>query len=501
MVNNRYKRNLDMIKSLEEEIESNKNIVEELHNFDEISEDVKQKRIDDLLSQNNDLKDEISLLKLSFNELSSLAKSDVKRMYLDDSDDRDWAVAWSGGKDSTVVMGIVVDVIKSLKPSERARKVHVVMSDTRMENPNLEEYMHEQIELLQEYSKRHELPIEVHLVSRVLEHSYFYLVLGRGYFLPQNSGAGRWCTDRLKITPQDSALKAINPSYIMMGTRSSESTQRRDSIDKWLSDKSISKKIGDHVNLPNTHTFMPIVDFTIDDVWEYLQKERLGWSSTHKVRTLYREATGECGFTSPKKLEMKATILESCGARFGCWTCPVILKDKSTEAMSQTNEWMKPLSDWRFLQLKVMGDYKPERPDGQKRKQRSKVLRLWEDIGRQIKFITKSGYKMNGNRMLDRKTKEPRNDWGTVTVAARKFMFYELLKTQDKVNELRVKLGLAPLELISEEEIVMIKDRWKEDEEERPWLLTNVDSVPISQLNELLEYGEVQTELINQNKV
>ena len=495
-INQRWQRNLHYIKMNEQLIEKNLDTILSLKNDETIDDKIKEAKILDLIELNNDLQREIENYKKPFSQIIEEARSDLIKLYLDDEDERDWAVAWSGGKDSTTVMGLVVNMLEQLPPEKRKRKVHAIMSDTKMENPNLEEYMHEQVELLNKYAEDKDLPIRAKIVSRDLHNSYFYLILGKGYFLPQNNGTGRWCTHRLKIRPQDRALKEVNPSYILIGTRLSESAKRKTSIKKWLSDDKLSLKIGEHATMKKSKVFMPIVDFTIDDVWEYLQRERLGWSSTHKLRRLYKDATGECGFTSPKKTEAKASLLESCGARFGCWNCPVILKDKSTEEMSKTNEWMKPLSEWRFLQLKVMGDYRPDRPEGQSRKQRSKVLRLWEEAGSQIKLITKAGYKMNGKRMVDKKG-NIRDDWGALTIEARKYLLEKLLMTQEKVNELRIKNNLKPIELISQEEVELIKERWEEDEKERPWLITNARKIPFSRFEEILAEAERKTELIN----
>lgn len=487
MINKRWEANLPIIEQIEGAIETKTKKLREL----EATE-----RAEELQQEIEDLRKEVEGLKKPFEQLLEETLEDMTRLYLDESDKRDWSVAWSGGKDSTTVMGLVVKMIESLPPEKRWRKVHAVMSDTKIENPNLEEYMHEQVDLLNKYAKKKDLPVTAQIVSRPVDRSFFYLVLGKGYFLPQNNGSGRWCTSRLKIRPQSAAMKAINPSFILMGVRLSESAKRKASIKQWSRDDKLSEKIGEHTDIKKSKTFMPIVDFTIEDVWRYLQTQSLGWSSTHKVRTLYREATGECGFTNPKKTEAKATVSESCGARFGCWNCPVILKDKSTEEMSKSNDWMKPLIDWRFLQLKVMGDYKPERPPGQSRKTRGEVLRLWERIGREIKLVTKSGHKMDGKRMLDRKTGEPRDDQGTLTIEARRYLFDRLIDTERKVNELRAQQGLKPIELISREEIRLIKERWTEDERDRPWLITNVRGIPIARLDELLALGERETERI-----
>lgn len=418
-------------------------------------------------------------------------------MYLDDEDKRPWALSWSGGKDSTCVLAITIRMLESLQPEQRKRTIHIVMSDTVVENPNLETYMHGQVKQVEKYIETKELPLTVSLVTRELEQSYFYLILGRGYFLPQNNGAGRWCTDRLKLQPQNKKLKEIDPSYILIGTRLSESEKRRQSIEKWTSKNDLSYKIGDHASLPNSKTFMPIVDFTIEDVWRYLERERLPWGSSHAVRTLYREATGECGFSNPKATEKKAAKAESCGARFGCWTCPVILNDKSTEQMSETHPWMAPLSNWRMLQLKVFGDYIPPKPKGQKRKDRSEVLRQWREINKTIKTISKSGHKRNGKPMVDKKTGEHRLDQGTFTVEAREYLYYELLKTEEEVNTIRESMNLFPLKLISDGEKLMIVKMWDVDRKECPHLITNVNRLPISYLKELIHKGEqitVETE-------
>lgn len=470
-LNERWKRNLYSIISLEKKKDETLKKIES--SIDDQAEELQLQVID--------IENEIEGLKMDFKVLIAETKNDLKAMYLNKEDTQDWSLAWSGGKDSTTVAGLVIDMLNELDESERIRNIHFVMSDTMVENPNLESYMRSQVEKLKNYAEESKLPITVNLVQRPLKQSYFYLILGRGYFLPQNNGRGRWCTQRLKISPQRDKLKEIKPSYQLTGVRLSESQKRKASIKKWTKDARINKKIGGDEN--NT-TFMVIVDFTIEDVWEYLQREKLAWSSTQEVRTLYREATGECGFTNPKGTEVKASQSESCGARFGCWTCPVILKDKSTEAMSNHNEWMKPLSDYRMMQLKVMGDYIPNKPEGQNRKARSYVIREAKRIGKEIKFITKSGHKRNGKRYEDKNGIH--NDKGTVTVEARKFMFDQLMTTQKLVNESRVKAGLDTISLISQEEIDLIRGMWEEDESTSKWLITNVNNKNIDDLMRLL---------------
>lgn len=474
-MNERWQRNLPNILALEKKIELLNEKIQESE--EELKLSIKE--------EIEDIQNEITNLQKSFKELITESKDDIRQLYLNEEDDRPWVIAWSGGKDSTTVMGLVISVLQELDPEQRKRRIHAIMSDTVVENPNLEDYMLSQVDKLHEFINKTDLPLTAEVVRRPLEHSYFYLILGKGYFLPQNNGSGRWCTDRLKLKPQNEKIVKLNPSYILTGVRLSESAKRKQSIQKWQDNEQLNKKIGNHVNIKTANTFNPIVDFTIEDVWQYLQRERLPWTTTHDVRRLYRDATGECGFTNPKGAEVKASQSETCGARFGCWTCPVILKDRSTEEMSKQNEWMKPLTDYRMKQLKVMGDYRPLRPEGQNKKTRGFVLRQFEAIGDEIKHITKSGHRMNGKRYTDRHG-VIHNNKGTVTVEAREFLFAELMLTEKRVNELRLKEGLPELELISKEEVEMIKNQWRKDREERPWLVTNVNGKSINRLVELL---------------
>lgn len=407
------------------------------------------------------------------------AKIDIMELYLNESDKRPWAVGWSGGKDSSCVGGLVVQALMSLPPEKRWREVHFVMSDTIMENPQLDIYMEEQREQLSKFAAKHNLPIHVQQVKRPEDHSYFYLVIGRGYPLPQKNGGARWCTDRLKLKPQAKYLKDIDPCYVLTGVRSAESAQRAKSIDKFRLEEKIAEVQGE----PNRKVFMPIVTFDVEEVWKYLTIEGLPWGSTLPVRTLYKEATGECGFTNPKGVEKKS--VEVCGARFGCWTCPVILNDRSTEKMSQTHEWMEPLTYWRELQLKIYGVYSPPKEKaghlkGEEKKKRSELLKHWREVNEKVKLITKCGYTRKGVRMK-------KEGQGTLTVEAREILLRELLEVQKVVNRTRKLQGLAPLTLITDEEVNKIKRQWEEDKKEAPWLVTNPLGISIEEVERLLD--------------
>lgn len=376
-------------------------------------------------------------------ELVATTKAIIMKMYLDEEDKRDWAVAFSGGKDSTAAMGLVVSVVESLPLEKRWRKIHGGMSNTLVENPLVHDHMTNQASLINAYCENHNLPIRITEVHREVEQSYFVKVLGLGYFLPLNNGKGRWCTDRLKIKPQNKHLEEINPSYIITGVRKSESASRSASIEKW----SISEFIGDHVDLKESHTFNPLVNWRITDVWKYLELEGLSWGSTLSVRTIYKDATGECGFSNPEGTEEKS--VEVCGARHGCWLCPVILKDKSTEKMSEKHDWLEPLTEWRTLQLKVYGAYNHSR-------------KAYKERNSRIKAVTKSGTMRTGKKLEEGQ--------GTLTINARKFLFDNLIETEKLVNRMRSWDKLEPIQLISEGEKILIHKHWDDDLQNRSYL-------------------------------
>lgn len=394
---------------------------------------------------------------MKIGEKVAATKAVIMSQYLDQSDLRPWSLAFSGGKDSTGAAGLVISVIEALPKEKRTRKVYLVTSNTIVENPLVHAHMEEQAKLITDYCVKHDLPVTVTVVHRPLEESYFVKTLGLGYPLPLNNGKGRWCTDRLKIQPQNKFLKDIDPSYIVTGVRKSESGARSKSIDKW----SISEFIGDHVNMKKSHTFNPLVNWTITDVWKYLEMEGLPWGSTLSVRTIYKDATGECGFTNPEGTEDKS--VEVCGARHGCWLCPVILKDRSTEKMSEKHAWLEPLTEWRTTQLRVYG------ADNHSRK-------AFKERNQKIKDITKAGYNRKGMKM--------ETGQGCLTIEARRYLLGSLIETEYLVNRMRKLSDLEPIHLISTEEIELIKQLWETDEKERPHLV-GVSLDPILELIEV----------------
>ena len=57
----------------------------------------------------------------------------TQELYL--ADGVPWVVGYSGGKDSTAVLQIVWRALAGLEPEQRTKPVHVISTDTLVENP------------------------------------------------------------------------------------------------------------------------------------------------------------------------------------------------------------------------------------------------------------------------------------------------------------------------------------------------------------------------------
>lgn len=308
-------------------------------------------------------------------------------------------------------------------------------------------------------------------------------------FLPLRNGKARWCTDKLKIQPVNRFLKELNPKYLLTGVRRAESDNRAKTIDKFrqMTEKkgiNETEKITVDANNKGRLIFMPIVDFTVDDVWNYLVSIGIPWGDSMAVRTIYKEATGECGLNNPQGVENIAKQAEACGARFGCWTCPVVRTDRSTEEMTKYHAWLEPLTEWRSLHMKATGCFEPVKTEpgrlkGEALKRRKAELKKWRDINEKAKLVSRSGYMRNGKWVGEGR--------GCITIEVRKYLFEKLLEAEKLANRIRAMESLPPIWLISEEEKEMIVYQWKEDLEKRPYLEKNPIGLTVEWFTQLIE--------------
>ena len=267
-----------------------------------------------------------------------------------------WIIAYSGGKDSTLLLQMVIEMLLSLPPEERRRTVHVVGNDTLVESPLVISHLRESIEKIRKAMGMLSLPVQTTITVPDIDQTFWVNVIGRGY--PPPSRIFRWCTDRMKIQPTSSyILRCINErgkAILLIGARKSESANRRRTMEKRYKK---GKRLSKHPTHDKCMVFSPLADLDTDEVWTVLLQTRPPWGGTHrKLITLYRNARGggEC------PLVLSQDDAPSCGTtspRFGCWTCTVVPKDRSLSGLIDSGfEEFEPLMDFRDWLLGIRDD-------------------------------------------------------------------------------------------------------------------------------------------------
>ncbi len=268
--------------------------------------------------------------------------AEAQRVYK--SDEIPWVVGYSGGKDSTAALQLVWTAISELPAEERHKSVHVISTDTLVENPVVSSWVSHSLKAINETATQEELPIEAHQLLPDLHDTFWVNLMGRGYPAPRPKF--RWCTERLKIKPSNrfisEMVKQNGEAIVVLGTRKAESS-RRAAVMEGLESERIREKLSPNASLPNSLVYSPIEAWTNDDVWTYLMQVKSKWGIDHKdLLNMYQGASedGEC----PLVVD---TSTPSCGSsRFGCWVCTLVDKDRSMTAMIQNDaekEWMLPL--------------------------------------------------------------------------------------------------------------------------------------------------------------
>ena len=280
----------------------------------------------------------------------------VQEVYL--SDNIPWVVGYSGGKDSTAALQIVWMALADLPSEKRHKTVHVITNDTLVENPIVALWVNSSLDSIDAAAKAQNLPIKSNKLEPVTHDTFWVKLLGWGYPAPRPKF--RWCTSRLKIDPTSRFIqKMISSSgeaVVVLGTRKAESSARAHVMEKHAQN-SAREHLSKHTSLTNAWIYPPIADWSNDDVWFFLMQVDNPWGYNNKdLLTMYQGATegGEC----PLVID---TNTQSCGSsRFGCWTCTLVDKDRSMEAMIQNDEekeWMLPLLELRnAIDFRTMGE-------------------------------------------------------------------------------------------------------------------------------------------------
>ena len=349
-----------------------------------------------------------------------------------------WGIAWSGGKDSSATLTLIIWMIDSgmVKAPE---KLTVFYADTRMELPPLSAAAYQIIDELEERD------IEVNIVMAPINKRFMVYMLGRGVPPPNNSTL-RWCTRQIKIDPMQNALaEALSTSdydgniLMITGVRQGESAIRDQRIIMSCGKDGAECGQGWYQEaLPNAKgirgrvsTLAPLLHWRVCHVWEWLKhwapQADFGDWSTAAIADAYG---GE--------------EAEELSARTGCVGCPLAQEDKALDTVIAMPHWsyLAPL----------------------------KMLRpLYRELREPHNRLRKPGTDRNKNGSLE---KDPQR-MGPLTLEARHKALNRILDIQNSVNRIATDQGRPTISLINEEEENRIRElianrtwpqKWRGDE-------------------------------------
>lgn len=384
------------------------------------------------------------------------------------ADDIPWVVGYSGGKDSTATLQLVWHALASLSSEERTKPVHVISTDTLVENPIVAAWVNRSLEVMQAKADELGLPITPHRLTPAITDTFWVNLIGKGYPAPRPKF--RWCTERLKINPSNTFIRNMvrqhGEAILVLGTRKAESAARSRVMEA-LEAKRVRERLSPNAKLPNSLVYSPIEAWSSDEVWMYLMQVPNPWGYSNKdLLTMYQGASAdsEC----PLVVD---TSTPSCGdSRFGCWTCTLVEQDKSMTAMVTNDaekEWMLPL-----LELRNALDLTDDRP-----------LRDFR--------------RMNGSVQLFHDRPIP----GPYLQTARADWLRRLLEAQEEVRRSGPP-EMRGIELISLAELEEIRRIWVVDKHEFEDLLPKIyrqateRDYPGRPLDEALPLGDMEIELL-----
>jgi DNA sulfur modification protein DndC len=336
-----------------------------------------------------------------------------------------WAIAWSGGKDSTATLTLIVHLIEAGRISA-PKSLRVFYADTRQELPPL--YLAAR-KIMEQLATR---GVACEVVRAPLDKRFLVYILGRGV-PPPNNNTLRWCTRQIKIDPMAAALEAqlagVDGQILMItGVREGESAMRDGRIrmscgtngaecgQGWYQ-KVLPEAAGVRGRIA---TLAPILHWRVCNVWDWLRiyaplAEYGGWASAGVA-----DAYG-------------GDEAEEINARTGCAGCPLATKDLALDTIIAQPQWayLAPLKGLRPLYREL-----------REPRHRLKKTGLMRDARGEL--VAANG--KNKQRM------------GPLTFEARRMGLARVLAIQSEINAAAAALGRPAIDLLNEEEEARIRE-------------------------------------------
>lgn len=332
-----------------------------------------------------------------------------------------WALAWSGGKDSSATLTLLVHLIDTGKVP-RPKTLTIFYADTRMELPPLA------IAAQRIMDELHERDIDVRVVVAPLDKRFFVYILGRGV-PPPNNNTLRWCTRQIKVDPMTAAVEMaigeLGGSVLMItGVRQGESAVRDRRIEMSCSKDGAECGQGWYQQvLPNAKgirgriaTLAPLLHWRVCHVWEWLKhwapRPEFGDWSTADIADAYG-----------------GDEAEEINARTGCVGCPLADKEKALDTILRNPRWgyLAPLKG-----------LKP----------------LYRDLREPQNRLRKAGVE----RLKDGSIAKNPQRMGPLTFDAREIGLARVLAIQSQCNEAARVAGRPQIDILNSEEEARIRE-------------------------------------------
>lgn len=254
-----------------------------------------------------------------------------------------WGIAWSGGKDSSATLTLIVHLLDTGRLA-RPKSLTVFYADTRQELPPLAIAA---ARIMEQLAAR---GIRCEVVRAPLDKRFLVYILGRGV-PPPNNNTLRWCTRQIKIDPMAAALEcrldALEGKILMItGVRQGESAVRDDRIAMSCGKDGAECGQGWYQEvLPNAKgvrgriaTLAPLLHWRVCNVWDWLRiyaplPEYGGWATAAIADAYGGDEAAEVN------------------ARTGCAGCPLASKDLALDTIVASPAWshLEPLKGLKPL--------------------------------------------------------------------------------------------------------------------------------------------------------
>lgn len=360
-----------------------------------------------------------------------------------------WCIAWSGGKDSSTLLTLIIWLINSGKIAS-PESLTIMYADTRMELSPLWFAAQEIIAELKE------MGFEVRVVMAPMAERFLPYILGRG--VPPPTNTFRWCTRQIKIKPMEVELEKLvrdkgEKVLMLTGVRQGESAIRdRRIVMSCGKDGAECGQGWYQETMPESlcDTLAPILHWRVCHVWEWLKH----WAPTPEYgdfsTAMIADAYG-------------GDEAEEINARTGCIGCPLASKDKALDTIVKVAKYyyLKPLKRLKPLYRKLrLGTHR----------------------------LRKTGKEKGAKN---------RQRLGPLTMPARKMAFNEVISIQNEINEVAIRENRPLVFLLDVAEQAFIKLCWETNvwpngwEGDEPMGDVLMDTIyPDGSVQPLIQFGE-----------